>query len=178
MTALWLTVAGLLSQSAVTVDHVQQQIPPEAYLDPVDQEIARTGTPTGNRTAPCEILKSQHYEDGILHQQVEWLPTEKCVKMDAPKHWHGLWRNEFEGSQFCPGEPADCTYEVGPRIWFSWRGKFPNALKPRISGVYEIEFVGRKTSYSGTYGHFGLFDDEIIADRIISIHEIPELEKE
>jgi len=147
--------------------------PLEAYIDPIDREIAATGKAVGDRIAPCTILKSQEYRDGVLHQEVEWLATEKCVKMDAPKRWRGLWRNEFEGSQFCPGTPDHCSYDDRPRIWFSHKGNFPGGMKPSIGYIYEIEFVGRMTAYEGSYGHFGLFDHEIIADQIMSVRQLP-----
>jgi len=148
--------------------------PVEAYINAVDRQIAATGKAVGDRIAPCTILKSQEFRDGVLHQEVEWLATEKCVKMDAPKRWRGLWRNEFEGSQFCPGTPDHCSYDDQPRIWFAkGKAKFPNGVKPSIGYIYEIEFVGRMTAYKGQYGHFGLFDHEVVADEVISIRQLP-----
>lgn len=38
-----------------------------------------------------------------------------------------------------------------------------------IGHRYRVSFVGRKTKYPGGYGHFGLYQSEIIVDRMISL---------
>lgn len=39
-------------------------------------------------------------------------------------------------------------------------------------GLYAVEFEGRLTAYRGTYGHFGMYDHEVIVDRLISIRQV------
>lgn len=143
--------------------------PAEAYLDPVDRQLAEGGPPVGDRIGPCTILKKQEYRDGILHQEVESIPLDRCVKMEPAKIWRGLWLNEFEGSQFCPGALASCTRDTEPRIWLSLHRQKSDGFKPIYGSLYEIEFTGRMTAYQGHYGHFGLSDHEVIVDRIISV---------
>ena len=38
--------------------------------------------------------------------------------------------------------------------------------------LYAVDFIGRRTLKRGGYGHFGVFDHEIVVDRIISIEPV------
>ena len=41
-------------------------------------------------------------------------------------------------------------------------------MKGELGEVYSVSFIGRKTKYPGGYGHLGLFEAEIIVDRVIA----------
>lgn len=45
-----------------------------------------------------------------------------------------------------------------------------------IGNRYLVSFVGRKTKYRGSYGHFGLYQSEIIVDRMISLELLSAIE--
>jgi hypothetical protein len=162
--------------AAVAYAEPDDRLPPEAYLDPIDQQIAATGKPVGDRETPCEILIESQVRDGRTYRDVERVPTEQCVKMSEPQRWRGLWRFEFEGSQFCPGERWRCSFDHQPRIWLQPKARFPEGAGPRLGYIYEVEFVGRITAFKGSYGHFGMYDHEIIADEIIAMRELPTLD--
>ena len=99
---------------------------------------------------------------------IRTIDTDHCVKMLNAQHWRGIWRNDFEGSQFCPAPVATCEYEgTGDRIW-----QTPGALHGKRGGLYAVGFVGRSTMYRGPYGHLGMSDHEIIVDRPISARMI------
>ena len=134
--------------------------PPAAYIDPTDQIIARTGKGVPGRPFPCAREKN---EKGIA--VIESMPIDKCFKMLPAQRWHGLWRNDFEGSQFCAAPAVVCDYNSqGDRVWLS-----ADYVRAQSGALYSIEFVGRKTMYKGPYGHLGMSDQEIIVDRVISI---------
>jgi hypothetical protein len=90
--------------------------------------------------------------------------------MTEPQVFSGLWRNDFEGSQFCPAPAATCEFKSpGERIWLTARpGRRPDGK------LYRVEFVGRKTMFKGRYGHMGVFDHEIVMERMVIYTEVHE----
>ena len=108
-----------------------------------------------------------------------------CSQIKWPQtRMHGMWRNDFEGSQFCPAPARTCSYvwtgeRTQPQIWLSFNGPMPPRFRDaKLGGLYEIEFLGRKTMFKGEYGHVGMSDHEIVVDRLISIREIEPPPKE
>ena len=98
--------------------------------------------------------------------------TEDCFVMTAPQRWSGLWRAAFEGSQFCAdarGKPAtECSYELAPpRTWFELNERY----EPDGS-LYRVDFIGRRTTSPGQFGHMGAFEHHMVVDRMISIRRI------
>lgn len=102
--------------------------------------------------------------------------VENCFEMTPQQQWSGLWRNDFEGSRFCPGPAEECDYESpGDQIWLSYSEQLSRAgTEPPFGygGLYEIEFVGRRTLRRGQFGHSGGFDHEIVVDRLIALKEL------
>ncbi len=91
--------------------------------------------------------------------------------MTAPERWQGLWRNDFEGSEFCPVPARNCPSDPAKGgIWLN----VPEGTRPAqgAGGLYAIEFVGRRTREPGLFGHMGMFEHEMIVDRLISIREV------
>jgi hypothetical protein len=149
--------------------------PAKAYQDWGDRLTVATGIPFSGLDGPC--VDKIEEQDGayIYHMR----PTSKCYRMTEPKRWHGIWTNEFEGSRFCEGAKSDCPYvgrdrRTQPQVWLgsehSWSQKH-KALASQGT-LFEIEFVGRRTLYEGSYGHMGMSDHEIVVDRIISMRKI------
>ena len=103
---------------------------------------------------------------------VEAMPerVDQCYKFDKPRRWKGLWRKQFEGSIFCPaGSPCpDDQSAVENEIWleFASEHSVPNEVKS--GGVYEVEFIGRRSIGEGHFGHLGMSRNDIIVDRLIS----------
>jgi hypothetical protein len=161
---VWLAIATLSSCN----DHGP---PAAAYRDWKDQLVVAVGL--RNFMWPCSVKEKSKF--GVAYASI---PLDQCYKMDAPRRWRGVWRNDFEGSQFCPGGSASCGYESvaerkGPIAWLDFAGPLPAELKPRRGGgLYSIDFIGRRTKYRGFYGHAGMSDEAIIVDRIISMEEL------
>ncbi len=151
----------------VHIDLTQQaklgHTPPQAYVDKADRWMAETGKSLPGRPFPCAYTKMY---DGV--EVIESVETDKCVQMTQPQRWSGLWRNEFEGSQFCPRAAMRCSYESTPsRIWLHW-----DEREQPDGALYAVEFIGRRTRYPGMYGHLGGSEHEIIVDRMISIRQL------
>ena len=149
-----------LLSSIAAVAGVENQLPVEAYIDPIDQQIAATGVGIPGRPSPC--VREKTAEWGTYGTDV---PTDQCVKMLPTKRWRGIWRNEFEGQLFC-ADPCDPKADL---VWITDRTGNRQRQK---EGIYRIEFEGRRTMYRGSYGHFGLADHEIIVDRMISVRRL------
>lgn len=122
-------------------------------------------------------------DEEILGDKVSvGLPNDQCVKFDPPKRWRGLWLNDFEGSQFCAAPAKRCQFvwiedRREPQIWLdTTRVRLPQPLgsseEERFGGLYAVEFIGRRTKYAGSYGHMGVFDHDMIVDRMISMKTI------
>jgi hypothetical protein len=100
--------------------------------------------------------------------------------LHAPaRQWKGLWRVELETSQFCPAPDSvvqclDGGITAKKRIWLDFPSEVPAGAKgPRLGpGIYEIAFVGRPTILPGHYGHLGMYGEEIVGDRMMSMRKI------
>jgi hypothetical protein len=101
------------------------------------------------------------------------LPTEQCFRMSSPERMRGVWIDEFERSRFLSGARDTSAADMG--LGGTWLDVETN----RIPGLFqdpptmqlrafEVEFIGRKTSYGGRYAHLGASDNYVVVDRLIS----------
>jgi hypothetical protein len=134
------------------------------------------------REMPC----AYHIEAGVIGSK----PTDQCYKMEAPRRYRGIWVDEFEGQAFIPEGTEAPEWPQGDPKSPEWRKEADRAIAAtiwldveRVNLGHErqrggrkmfIEFIGRKTMYSGNYGHMGMSGQEIIVDRVISLRECPE----
>ena len=150
-------ITMLLAWSSTAFAGMADRLPPEAYVARADQEMARSG-----KGMPCTY---EEVSNGV--KAIASRPTALCVKMLPERRFVGLWRAAFEGSRFCPAPAKTCDHKTpGELIWLS---NYPG--RPH-GGLYRVEFFGRKTMYKGPYGHFGVFDQEVDVDRMVSMKEI------
>lgn len=99
--------------------------------------------------------------------------TDACFKMTNPVHWRGLWRNDFEGSRFCPAPAKECSGDTpGDVVWLTFADKSGMTKPSTMGGLYAIEFIGRRTEVRGFYGHLGSSQYEIVVDRLTSAKPI------
>ena len=169
---------------------------PEALARAEDQERARLSSKActeadvgrgcfryGNqliREAPC----SYHISSGAIG----FLPIDQCYRMDKPRRFKGVWIDAFEGQRFIPEGTTPHEWPRTEPTSSGWKEQADRAIAAAIwldvdrvklghdfrNGGRRmlIEFVGRKTMYTGSYGHMGMSGNEIIIDRVISIKEI------
>lgn len=109
--------------------------------------------------------------------------TDQCFKMMPQQRWTGVWAVGFEFSRFCPAPASSCSYDApGAAIWLTTRGTISVVRNDRIGQIgplrfFSVDFIGRKTSQPGAYGHMGGSSQEIVVDRVISVSEIKEQSK-
>lgn len=104
----------------------------------------------------------------------EGIPEDQCVMFDGQRRWRGIWRDDFEGSVFCPAPAKDCGYETvngrsRPLIWLDVDRV---TKKPPDGALYSVDFIGHRSTFPGSYGHMGMFDADIIVDRFLSMKQI------
>jgi hypothetical protein len=142
---------------------LQELIRPESYLKPEDQAKAARIRNGYSGPMPCEY---ETMERGVA--VITGPPVDRCFKMTKPQHWQGLWRNNFESSQFCV-VPLERCPDDDPKgfVWLNFQAPLPGVRDTPPGGVYAVDFVGRKTAYPGTYD--GGAPEEIVVDRLISV---------
>ncbi len=156
----WLAIVALGTASSLQAEPLPYGPPPEAYRDPIDQQIARAGKGIPGRPVPCGYER-----DG--GKVIESRPTSICYKMLPQQRWRGLWVSGHEYSIFCAEPVGKCDFKT-PGVARLEDG-------PGRSGygsVYRVDFVGRRTMYPGNYDGLGMFDHVIVFDRAISIELI------
>ena len=103
-------------------------------------------------------------------------PQEECYKFDPPRRWKGLWFGEFETSRFCPEPARQCPdNRPGEYIWLEVgpAAHVPPSGEKMMGGMWQVDFVGRKSTFPGEYGHLGESQEEIIMDRLLAIKRVP-----
>lgn len=190
----WLVLAAFATLG-VSVARAGQFDPPkpEVFLRAEDQRRAQslmkpcTDADVGrgcsryngraSRDAPCAYR--------IDANTVGSLPTDQCYKMEKPRRYRGVWVDAFEGQEFLPegranpewprsdpqspGFRAQMERARAARIWLNVdRVKLRHDFRNNGRRIL-IDFIGRKTMYSGWYGHMGMSGNEIIVDRVISL---------
>lgn len=134
--------------------------PPQTIMSAIQMDRLREAAP--GITENCART--------IEARGIEAMPnqTDQCFEMLAKQRWRGLWRNDFEGSIFCPAPAATCSYEGGDNdVWLT-----PNSLRGDTGALYAVEFIGRRTKVRGHHGHMGMSAHEVVVDQPISIKRI------
>jgi len=101
--------------------------------------------------------------------------NDECFQFTVPMRMHGLWRNDFEGSEYCDGPASRCPdakVDADSGIWLEMRFPLGGWQETRPGGVYAIDFIGRRSLGEGGFGGYGLAKHEVIVDRLFSIKEV------
>jgi hypothetical protein len=132
------------------------------YTDAEMQKF-RNGTP--RLTEAC-LDKIQKGGIEALSEQDE------CYEMLPAARWRGLWRNDFEGSLFCPAPAKECTNgSSGEAIWLEFKSR-PAAVREALpGGLYEVDFIGRRTAHGDGMVAAGYAQDMVV-DRLISMRKV------
>lgn len=109
-----------------------------------------------------------------------------CHDLGPPERLKGIYFDEFEGQLFIEGSPAGPPYRAPEElVWptFDEATVYENDTKRTLlddgSGatrVFEIEFIGRKASRKGRYGHFGMSQHEVVIDRVVRLRLLHKVE--
>ena len=107
---------------------------------------------------------------------LEFVGNEQCFRFNQPERMRGVWLDEFEGSAFLPNAsvaPAEWRYSPN-EIWLD----FPEH-EPLLKGgtgetrAFAVEFIGRRATYPGSYGHMGGSRHLVIVSKLLSAKPLP-----
>lgn len=142
---------------------------PEAYLRLKDRFAAQMLDWGISWRFPCSDIDRESRPDLLWEEQ--------CFRFGEPQRMQGLWRNDFEGSEFCPASAKRCpppTDSSGVRqsTWLQIKPHLNGWENTPPGGLYAIDFIGRRSQHLAMYGHMGMSNSEVIVDQLISIREI------
>jgi hypothetical protein len=107
----------------------------------------------------------------------------KCWPFAPSERMKGFWLVDLEASEFYPSLRAlNDNYSRGPnewkpQVWLDSDLLDQPVLRAASQGagrrVYSVDFEGRR-SLCGSFGHFGIFPKEVIAERFYAIRLLPQ----
>lgn len=159
-----------------------EDTPLAAYQNPFDA----VGSVIGYDFGVSSCYKEEESDGETIHAA---RPFDQCYKMQPPRRHRGIWLDEFEGSRFFEGatDPAAVRNMIRDRArrerrgpwgeWLEFAREDKSTLPSRNARLLAIEFIGRRTLYRGSYGHFGMSETQIIVDRVISARPVYESEQ-
>lgn len=145
--------------------------PVDAYQRSSDRIAIMTGLAAIHAVWPC-MRKEKVVGVAAMYAT---LPDDQCYRMDSPQHWQGIWRLS-EHESFCPGNGAaragGCA--SGLEIKSTDVARVTGtALGTRLgSGLYWVEFVGRRTKVKGAYPGLPAYDRIYVVDHLIGIKRV------
>lgn len=103
---------------------------------------------------------------------VGYISPRNCYRFGPEKEFDGIYFDEFEGQFFIEGARPATHYKLKELVWLTIDDKTDlnghELSAPLKSRIWHIKFVGRKTKVKAFYGHGGVFENEIIVDKILS----------
>jgi len=138
---------------------------PEAFLRPEEKAAEQLNAGHSARL-PCTYEKTE-----LGTRVIASLPTDQCYKMTKPERVRGYWSDQFEGSQFCDAPTRACFNSEKNSTWLEFVDPKMERREP-TGALYAVELIGRRPLHSGTFGHFGMFQNDIVVDRMISMKRL------
>lgn len=141
------------------------------YKSPWDRAAIRFGY-AGWVYMPCYRKESDVYGDVQV-----FIGSEKCYRFNPPERMRGIWLDEGEDAEFLPNATASPVVWAwspdGTALEFARSEPFLGSRQQ----YWAIEFVGRRATYPGQYGHLGMRRHLIIVDEVLSAHPVPPPER-
>jgi hypothetical protein len=104
---------------------------------------------------------------------VEAFDPETCIERLPAARWRGLWRDSFEAQVFCPAPAQQCPSKKADDLMWIEVGKRPAAMRDVLpGGLYAIDFIGRATAHGTPMRAYGMYRQDIVVDRMISIRQV------
>lgn len=141
------------------------------YKNTWDRFIIQLGFGFGYQ--PCYRNEKTRYGDVL-----GFIGNEQCYRFNPPVRMRGIWLDEFEGSEFLPNAtkaPAGWPYSRDA-IWLDFTRH--ESLLANGNGerrAFAIEFIGRRATFPGSYGHLGGSRHLVIVDKLLSANPVPVL---
>ena len=143
--------------------------------------LASTTSPIPQEQAFNPPAQCRREERGGATAVVVYLGGRSCVRFQAPRRFAGLWVNAFEGQRYVDRArvQSDVPDRGGETTWFSTddHTEHREASGCPRQHVCRIVFLGRAAvdMHRGPlegYGHMGLSNGLVLADRILSIEDL------
>lgn len=145
------------------------------YKNPWDRAAIQLGY-AGWVYWPCFRKETDAHGDAMV-----FIGDEECFRFNPPERMRGIWLDEFEGSEFLPNATASpAVWPYSPdAIWLDFTRPEPliSDRQPDRQQAYAIEFIGRRATYPGHYGHMGGSRHLIIVDELLSATPVPPPER-
>lgn len=112
---------------------------------------------------------------GSLGPRASYIGDLKCWPFSKPQRLVGLWLIDLEASEFYPrAKTPQYVDTVRPQIWLEspWLEGRPELLAAAQGAgtrVYAVELEGRQSLCNGKFGHFGMYPQQVIAERFYSM---------
>ncbi len=139
-----------------------------SYKNPWDRFVVQLGFGFGY--TPCFRREKDAYGEVLVFKG-----NEECFRFDPPERMRGVWLDEFEGSEFLPNAteaPAERQYSRD-MIWLDFTRPEPLLADRSGDRALAIEFVGRRATFPGSYGHLGGSRHLVIVDELLSATPLP-----
>jgi hypothetical protein len=117
-----------------------------------------------------------HSKSGDL-ATIEFVGSRACYNFHEPRVFKGIYIDEFEGQRFIEGAMPAARYKPKDKVWLeidersdlSAAHQF-TSRKKKGTAIWLIEFEGQKAirTRGGGFGHFGMSEDLVIVDKVLS----------
>ncbi|MBM3928330.1 MAG: hypothetical protein FJ335_07720 [Sphingomonadales bacterium] len=139
-----------------------------SYKKPLDRFVVQLGFGFGY--APCYRREKDAFGEVMV-----FIGSEQCFRFDPPELMQGIWLDEFESSEFFPNAtemPAERPFSRD-NIWLDFTRPEPLLAGRTGDQALAIEFVGRRATFPGSYGHMGMSRHLIVVDELRSATPVP-----
>lgn len=143
---------------------------------PAEEKVPRHSDATMRQIAGEFPGMTRACLDKLKWGGVEAVPgkSDACYRFESARRWQGVWEHYMEHSTFCAAPALNCPDDPDRELWLEFSGAEPPEAGFPPGGTFAIEFIGRRNVGAGTFGHGGMFRNEVIVDRVISISRVSE----
>lgn len=124
----------------------------------------------------CANLR-QYHDKSDDFEVIEFVGSRACYNFHEPRVFKGIYIDEFEGQRFIEGAMPSARYAPKDKVWLEIDEKSDLSAARQIvsrkkkgTGIWLIEFEGQKAiqTRGGGFGHFGMSEDLVIVDKVLS----------
>lgn len=141
------------------------------YKNPWDRAAIQLGY-AGWVYQPCFRKEQTPYGDVQA-----FIGSKECFRFNPPERMRGIWLDEGEDAEFLPDATVSPVVRTYSPDATSLEFTRPEPLLTGGHQAYALEFVGRRATYPGHYGHMGMSRHLIIVDEVVSAKPVPPPER-
>ena len=99
-----------------------------------------------------------------------------CYPFAAPEQLRGVWVASLENSSFYRDAAAVPAADIASDTWLE-ASPLPHVVDIAMQGgpvrVYAVKLIGRRSLCPAHFGHMGVFRNEVVVSRFVSMRPIP-----